>query len=446
MASATASSGNRWVIAFAGIGVMLCIGTVYSWSLFTRPLIAGFGWTNADATWAFAIANFCLGLGTVIGGRWQDRVGPRTVTIVGIVFWGLGLLAAGLGTAEFGKYWLWITYGVIGGLGGGMAYVTPVAMVTKWFPDRRGLGSGMVVMGFGLGALVYNNIVTRIPSFADAAKAAGAYVTARADALKAGTTFDPSQYLMTHDQTQAVLNVFIFSGIAFIIIGGLCAMILRNPPDGYTVPGATAAAAASTVNFAPSQVLGMPQFYGLWLLLFLNVTAGILIISNAVPIFSDLTGATAAQAGLIYGFLAVFNGIGRFFWGGISDRIGRNLTYTIIYLVQVAIFFILGSLHDVTAVAIAFAIVLLCYGGGFGVMPSFNADYFGTKFMGQNYGMILTAWGTAGLVGPTIAAFVKDKTGSFTGALIPVAIMLIVAAIIPFFVKKPAAQGKAVTA
>lgn len=446
MGSNAADSGNRWLIALAGIGVMLCIGTVYSWSIFTRPLIASFNWTNADTTWAFAIANFCLGIGTVIGGRWQDRVGPRTVTIVGAVIWGLGLLLAGLGTVAFGKYWLYLTYGVIGGLGGGMAYVTPVAMVTKWFPDKRGLGSGMVVMGFGLGAFVYNNIVPHIASFAAAAKAAGVYAEARAAAIKAGTTFDPTQYALTPEQVAAVMSVFIWSGVIFIVVGGLCAMLLRNPPDGYTVPGAKAAAAASAVNYSPSQVLGMPQFYGLWILLFLNVTAGILIISNAVPIFSDLTGAAAAVAAPVYGTLAICNALGRFFWGSVSDRIGRNLTYTVIYLIQVVIFFILGNLHDMVAVSIAFGIVLLCYGGGFGVMPSFNADYFGTKYLGQNYGMILTAWGTAGLVGPSIAAFVKDKTGSFTGALVPVAIMLIVAAVIPFFVKKPTQQLKEATA
>jgi len=177
----------------------------------------------------------------------------------------------------------------------------------------------------------------------------------------------------------------------------------------------------------------------LWLILFLNVTAGILIISTAVPIYADLTAVTAAAAGAIYGFLAIFNGLGRFFWGAISDRIGRNLTYTIIFAIQVVIFFIMGGLHSVGAVGICFAIILLCYGGGFGVMPSFNADFFGTKYLGQNYGMILTAWGVAGVVGPFIAATIKDRTGSFTGALVPVAIMLLIAAIIPFFIRKPSA-------
>lgn len=436
---ASAPPQNRWLIALAGTVVMICLGTVYSWSLFTRPLIAAFNWSNTDVSTTFAIAIFFLGVGAVIGGRWQDRVNPRTVTIVGVLLWGIGVLLAGAGTPAFGKWWLYLTYGVVGGLGLGMAYITPVAMVTKWFPDKRGLASGMVVMGFGLGAFIYNQIVPRIASFAVAAKKATAFVTAAADAKKSGAVFDPTQYALSSADISAIMMVFIVSGIVFVLIGGACAFLLANPPAGYTVGGAVASAAEHGRSYTPSEVLATPQFYLLWLILFLNVTAGILVISNAVPIYSDLTLATAAAAASVYGIVAVFNGLGRFFWGAISDRIGRNMTYTLIFAIQCVVFFIMAGLHSFWGVGIAFAIVLLCYGGGFGVMPSFNADYFGTKSLGQNYGMILTAWGVAGVVGPLIAAKVKDATGSFTGALVPVAVMLLIAAVIPFFIKKPQA-------
>jgi MFS family permease len=438
MASSPASKTNRWGIAVAGVIVMLCLGTVYSWSIFTNSLIAGFGWTSQQATIPFELAIFFLGVGAVFGGRWQDRVGPRTVTIVGAVVWGLGVLLAGVGTAALGAWWLYLTYGIIGGFGNGMAYVTPVAMVTKWFPDMRGVGSGLVVMGFGLGAFVYNQIVPRIPAFAAAAKASGAYIAARDAAIKGGTSFNPAQYQLTSSQVESAMMIFIVSGVVFILIGGLCAMLLRNPEPGYAVAGETAAQAAiETRGFSPGEVLRMPQFYGLWLLLFLNVTAGILIISNAVPIIIDLTKTTAAVAAPLYGLIAIFNGLGRFFWGSLSDRIGRNMAYVAMYLIQAVIFFVLGGVHTLGLIALCFAIVLLCYGGGFGVMPSFNADYFGTKFLGQNYGMILTAWGVGGVVGPFIAARVHDATGSFAGALVPVAIMLLVASVIPFLVRKP---------
>ena len=444
--AATASPKNRWAIAFAGVVVMISLGTAYSWSSFTQPLIASFNWSNQLVTGAFEIAIFCLGLGAVIGGRWQDSVGPRTVMLVGVVLWGIGNLLAGLGTAKFGAPWLYLTYGVLGGLGNGMAYITPVATVTKWFPDKRGLASGMVVMGFGLGAFFYGFVLKAIGSFTAASKHASAFADARAAAAKAGTAFDPSRFLLAPGEVASVMHVFVWTGIAIAIVGGLCATLVTNPPAGYSVGGAVAAAASHERSFAPSDVLKTPQFYLLWSMLFLNVTAGILIVSNAVPIIRELTGATAAIAVPAYGLVAVFNGLGRLFWGAISDRIGRNYAYAAIFLAQVLVFFVLASLHSLPLVLGAFAIVLLCYGGGFGVMPSFNADFFGTRFLGINYGMIITAWGFGGLVGPLIAAKVKDATGSFSGALVPVAVMLLVAAVLPFVTRKPQATAAAAAA
>src|SRR5882762_10979835 len=159
---------------------MMTLGTIYSWSLFAQPLLACFGWSSTTVTWTFALAIFSLGTGAVVGGRWQDKVGPRKVALTGVALWSLGNFLAGLGTAYFGAAWLYLTYGLIGGFGVGMGYVTPVAVVTKWFPERRGLASGMVVMGFGLGAFFYNNTLTRIPSFAAAAKQAAVVLAARA--------------------------------------------------------------------------------------------------------------------------------------------------------------------------------------------------------------------------------------------------------------------------
>ncbi|MDB5093151.1 MAG: Major facilitator superfamily 1 transporter [Candidatus Eremiobacteraeota bacterium] len=423
---------NRWGIAIAGTVVMVVLGTVYSWSIFTLPLVAAYNWSTQDVSLAFELAIFFLGLGAVVGGRWQDRVGPRTVTIVGIVLWGLGVMLAGLGTGSLGRVWLYLTYSIIGGFGNGMAYITPVAMVTKWFPDKRGLASGMVVMGFGLGAFFYSFFVPKIPAFAATAKAAGAFAAAKTAALNAGTTFNAAQYQLTPEQIATIWHVFLISGIAFIIVGGLAAMLMKNPP------AAAKSGADLAPSYTPAQALRKGQLYGLWVLLFLNVVAGIMIISNAVPIYSELTGESAAVAASVYGLVSILNGLGRFFWGTVSDRIGRNLTYTVMYLLQAAMFVTLIRLHSIAAVSICFGIVLLCYGGGFGVMPSFSADFFGTKYYGQIYGFILTAWGVGGVVGPLIAARVKDATGSYRGTLLPVAIMLVVAAVIPFFVHKPA--------
>jgi OFA family oxalate/formate antiporter-like MFS transporter len=449
-----AATGNRWAIAWAGVLVMILAGTVYAWSNFTQPLIASFGWSSTQASLVFGLAIFFIGIGAVVGGRWQDKVGPRNVTITGIVLWGIGNLLAAVGPHDV---WWWdVTYGLIGGFGNGMAYITPVATVTKWFPDKRGLASGMVVMGFGLGAFIYGFVLKAVPGFVQASKDAGAYADAKSAAVTAGTPFDAVAHAMPAADVAAIMQVLLVSGIVYAIAGGLCAMLLQNPPAGYSVAGVTAAAASHEGSYTPAQVLRMPQLYLLWLMLFLNVVAGILIVSNAVPIILELIskGVTDPDAikGLTgtaisaYAFVAVFNGLGRFFWGAVSDRIGRNMTWVCIYGCQVVIFFVLSGLHSVTAVLIAFAIILSCYGGGFGTMPSFNADYFGTKYLGQNYGYIITAWGVGGLVGPYIAGAVKDKTGSYSGALLPMAVMLLIAMILPFITKKPAPAPIAATA
>ncbi len=422
---------NRWMIALAGTVAMACLGTVYSWSLFTQPLIASFGWSNTTTTWTFALAIFFLGVGAIIGGRWQDRSGPTMVAVAGVVLWGLGNVLAGLGTARLGAWWMYLTYGVLGGLGLGLGYITPVAAVTKWFPDKRGLGSGMVVMGFGLGAFFYNNIVKAVPSFAAASREAAQILAAKG----AGGA------RLSAESVSAIMNVFLGSGIVFAVLGGLCALQLRNPPAACTGPGAVAAQAVGGRDYQPSEALRTPQFWMLWFMLFLNVTAGILFISNAVPIMRELTGASPATALGIYGFIALFNGVGRFFWGAVSDRIGRNWAYILIYGSQVLIFLFVGGVHALPLVATLFAVVLLCYGGGFGTMPSFTADYFGTKYMGVNYGWILLAWGVGGIVGPIFVAFVKDHTGSFAGALPYIGILLLAAAILPVAARRPGAAA-----
>jgi MFS family permease len=422
---------NRWIIAVAGTVAMACLGTVYSWSLFTQPLIASFGWSNSATTWNFALAIFFLGVGAIIGGRWQDRRGPRAVAVTGALLWGLGNVLAGLGTARLGAVWMYLTYGVIGGLGLGIGYVTPVAAVTKWFPEKRGLGSGMVVMGFGLGAFFYNNILKLIPAFGAAAREAGQVLAAKAGTGGTAAAMSPAS-------VHTIMSTFVVSGIVFAVLGGLCASFVRNPTTApVTAAPGPAAVAAAQRDYPPSEALRTPQFWSLWMMLFLNVTAGILFISNAVPIMRELTGASPGVAVAIYGFIALFNGLGRFFWGAVSDRIGRNGAYLLIYGTQVVIFFVVGGIHSLPLVTILFAIVLLDYGGGFGTMPSFTADYFGTKYMGVNYGWILLAWGVGGIVGPIFVAVVKDRTGSFSGALPIIAIVLLFAMLFPLLTRKP---------
>jgi MFS transporter, OFA family, oxalate/formate antiporter len=285
---------NRWVIAIAGSVVMITIGCLYSWAIFTQPLLVAYHWDLRTTTWAYAIANFSVAaVGAVIGGFWQDQAGPRKVAMVGVTLWGLGNVLAGLGTSGLGVSWLYATYGILGGIGAGMAYITPVAMVTKWFPDRKGLAGGLVAAGFGLGAFVYNMVVPRLAGFHAAALHAGSFLAAKA---AAGARFDlrhlTSAQTFTAADISAVMQVFVVSGVVFLGVGLAAASLFRNPPPGYRVASLKGPADRTTVeSYSPSQIIATPQFYLLWLQLFVNVIGGITIISNAVFILTDLTSA-----------------------------------------------------------------------------------------------------------------------------------------------------------
>ncbi|MEO5883080.1 MAG: OFA family MFS transporter [Caldimonas sp.] len=423
---------NRWIIALAGMLLMMSLGAIYSWSLYTQPLIYSFGWSMMTTTCAFSLAIFFLGIGALAGGRFQDRVGPRKVALAGVALWGLGNILAGLGTPTFGAGWLYLTYGAMGGFGVGMAYVTPVAVVTKWFPDRRGLGSGIVVAGFGLGAVVCNLVVKSISSFSTAAAAAAEYA-------KAAQSGDFAAHMLLPEQMHAVLDMLTLSGIAFLLVGGLGAWFLVNPPATSPAAGqAHPTPGQGSRSYTTREMLATREFYLLWLMLFINVAAGILVISNALPILQELTGASPKVAAAAYGGVALFNALGRVLWGALSDRIGRGFAYSLIFVLQAGVFFVMGDAHSLFWAVTAYAVILLCYGGGFGIMPSFTADYFGMKHMGANYGAILTAWGAAGVAGPLFVAEVKDLSGAFSGALPAVATMLALATLLPLVTRKPA--------
>jgi len=416
---------RRWFVALGGALLMACLGTVYAWSVFTQPLQAAFGWSSAETTLAFSLAIFFLGVGAVAGGRWQDRAGPRRVALAGALLWAAANLLAGLGTARLGAPWLYATYGVLGGLGLGLGYVTPVAAVTKWFPDRRGMGGGVVVMGFGLGAFLYAHLVRALPAFARASAEAARVLSERAAGRPAAAP----------GVADAVLATFTGTGLALAVLGAAGAALMRNPP---ATPAALARPGGG-VELPPSRMVRTPQFWAAWSMLFLNVFAGILFISNAVPIMRELTGAAPAAAAATYGTIALANALGRLAWGSLSDRIGRRAALTLIYLLQVAVFLAVGHVHLLWAVALLFAVVLACYGGGFGVMPPLVADWFGTRHLGANYGYVLLAWGAAGLAGPGFVAWVKDHRGGYAAALPVTAGLLAVATLLPLASRPPGA-------
>jgi len=429
------SRAERWWVLAAGVGLLTVAGAVFSWSLYARPLKAFFGWSSFEVALAFSVVVVFIGVGAILGGFLHDRFGPRRIGIAGALLWGIGSILSGLGLAHFGLLWLYVTYGVIGGTGCGMMYVVPGACVTRWFPEERGLANGVTLCGFGLGSLVFNLVAGLIPAFAHAADAATRIITLRDDALAAGRTFVLPPHIENVD-IGVVASLFTWSGVAFAVIGCLCAFVLHAPPAGYVVPKA-AAMLAKERDFTPREMLRTPAFYLMWLVILVNGTCGLALFSNAVAIYADLTNTKAVIATLAFGWISSANGLGRFLWAWLSDGFGRTRSLFVCFILEGVAMLGLAHAHDTFTVSIAFAIILLCFGGVFGVAPAVMADFYGTRFLGEDYSFIITAASAAGLIGPLLVAFLEDALGSLTSWLTPLAITLLVASILPLLMRQP---------
>lgn len=396
---------NRWGIAVAAVIMQICLGAVYGWSVFKIPLMRAEHWTETQVQLNFTLAIFFLGVGTIIGGLWQDRKGPRVVASVAGLIYGVGYILAAAFTRDHSLNGLYFAYGVLTGLGMGMGYICPVATLVKWFPERRGLMTGVAVCGYGAGALVMSPIAARLV------------------------------------KSHGVPYTFAGLGIVYLILVVLAAQFYANPPEGWRpegwVPTSAVSKAATTYNYSVREAMSTWQFWLLWAMLFLNVSAGIMIISQASPMAQQMVGMTAIAAASMVGLISIFNGLGRVFWAWVSDHLGRARVYFLLYLIQVVIFFALPHLRNLTLFSIAFAIIGLCYGGGFGTMPSFTADFFGPKFMGGIYGIILLAWGAAAIPSPIMIARLHQATGRFDTAIYVIAVVMAVSLILPLIAKPP---------
>ncbi len=402
-------TNNRWLIAVAAVVMQICLGAAYGWSVFVAPLVSTTGWTLTEVSLNFTLAIAFLGVGTIIGGLWQDRAGPRPVATVAGVIYGASYLLAGYFAAAHSLGGLYFSYGFLGGIGMGMGYITPVATITKWFPDRRGLMTGVAVAGYGAGALIMSPFAARS-------------VVAR-----------------------GVPATFVILGAVYLVLVVIAAQFYRNPPAGWRPAGwqptGSVAKAATTCEFTVGEAMRTPQFWMLWLMLFLNVSAGIMIISQASPMAQQLVHMTPVAAAGMVGLISIFNGAGRVFWAWVSDSIGRSRVYLLLYAIQAVIFFMLPSLTNVTVFSAAFSVIGLCYGGGFGTMPSFTADFFGSRFMGGIYGWILLAWGAGAIPSPILIARLRQTTGRYDQAIYTVAVVMLVAIALPLFVRRPAAPS-----
>jgi OFA family oxalate/formate antiporter-like MFS transporter len=381
----------------------VALGAVYAWSVFRKPLATQFNWTIPQVTLTFTICIFVLGFAAFFGGLWNVRSGPRVVAMTGGLLYGLGTFLASFTTGQL--WWLYLTYGVIGGVGIGFAYIIPVAVLLKWFPDKRGLMTGIAVGGFGAGALI---------------------------------TAPVAAHLI---QTVGVLSTFAYLGIAYLVVSVGAGFFMQNPPADWAPQGwsPTVVQRASRVarDFTLGEALKSWQWWALWLLLFLNTTAGISVISQEAPIFQELGGATAIVAAGMVGIASIGNAVGRVFWAFSSDYLTRRYTFLTMFLVQAVLFWILPSITTTAPLTLVAFVILMCYGGGFGTMPAFAADYFGPRFVGPIYGLMLTAWGFASAFGPLMIAYMRQGSTSYASGLHVLAVILLVSAILPFLVRPP---------
>jgi OFA family oxalate/formate antiporter-like MFS transporter len=397
---------NRWRIAAAGVAMQIALGAVYAWSVFRKPLSDHFDTSVSKVNIIFSLAILFLGFAAYFGGRWMGKVGPRKVGMAAGILYGVGIILASFSSSSI--VLLYLTYGVIAGTGIGLGYIVPVATLIKWFPDRRGFITGIAVAGFGAGALVTAPIAERLI------------------------------------EGPGLFETFAILGVVYLVVVTAAAATLSNPPEGWKPegwePDTTERADRSGADYelgGSEGAIRTWQWWALWSLLFLNVTAGISLISEASPIAQEVTGVGAATAAGLVSIISISNGAGRFLWAWLSDAIGRKWVFLTMFLLQAALFAIMPSVGAYALFAVLAFVVISCYGGGFGTMPAFAADYFGSKNVGQVYGAMLTAWGIAGVVGPLLISAIKDSTGEYTNAFYIIAGIMLLSAIVPFLVRPP---------
>ncbi len=416
---AAVSSSRRYFVVLGALIIQVCLGSIYAWSIFQTALRGGiYNWPSFWTQLPFAAGLASFAAFMIYAGRWQDRVGPRKVAMLGGLLLGVGYLLAGLvdfvsvGNPAVGTAWLVLTYGIIGGAGIGFAYVCPIAALVKWFPDKKGLITGIAVAGFGAGALVMGYVETWLLSL-------------------------PIIFPM-------VGGAFLVLGVLYLILVVLGAQILFNPPPGWTPPGyqpTVGTADSQGKEFLPREMISTIVFWLMWFMFLFAATAGLMTLGNVKSAAQAIDPFTAADpilwgfiAALIVGVMSIFNAAGRIVWGAISDRIGRVTTLVIMFVLLTIGMFSFAYLSTIIAswiiVMIVASLIGFCFGGNFALFPSSTADYFGSKNVGSNYGVLFTSYGVAGIVGALAAGIIVDITGSYFIAFVLTGVLAIIAIIL----------------
>ncbi|MFR4968361.1 OFA family MFS transporter [Lactobacillus kalixensis] len=376
---------NRYIIAFAGIMLHLMIGGVYAWSVFTAPIVKQTGWAETSVSFAFSLAIFFLGMSAAFMGRLVEKFGPTVTGTISSICYGLGVFLTGIAIENQQLWLLYLAYGVIGGLGLGAGYVTPVSTIIRWFPDKRGLATGLAIMGFGFAALLTGPV---------------------------------AQNLMANF---GVSNTFYILGIFYFIVMLIAAQFIKKP-RANELPKAVVKKAShfslTGQNMTANEAVKTPIFWALWLMFFINITTGIGLVSAASPMAQSMTNMSVSVAALMVGILGLFNGFGCLAWATLSDYLGRPKTYSAIFILDIVMLIILVLCKTPIIFALALCLLLSCYGAGFSVIPAYLGDVFGTRELGAIHGYILTAWAAAGMVGPVLLSYTHQILHNYYVTLI----------------------------
>ena len=370
---------NRWLIALSAIGIHICIGSVYAWSVLTKPIMQAMGFTLKETTWTFSIAILFLGLSAGFLGDYVEKYGPRKSGLTSTCFFGLGMFGTALALHLNSLPLLYLFYGVIGGIGLGTGYITPVSTLVKWFPNNRGFATGLAIMGFGFASLIAGPLM---------------------------------QILVAK---YGLVQNFIILGCVYMVIMAASALYLEPPKASNGGPsGINVKSILPDTQFTAKEARKTWQFYALWWIFFTNITCGIGLLAVASPMAQEVVKMTPMAAASMVGIIGLINGLGRIFWSTISDYLGRSTVYVVFFLIQIFAFYALAETSSAFIFQLIVFVIISCYGGGFSCMPTFLSDLFGTKELSAIHGKILTAWGMAGIAGPLLLSWIRETTNSYS--------------------------------
>ena len=392
---------NRWFIALAAIGLHISIGSVYAWSVLTRPIMADMGFTLSQTTWTFSLAILMLGLSAGFLGSFAEKIGPKKSGLLAMLFWVTGLLGTAYALSIHNLTLLYLFYGIIGGIGLGIGYITPVSTLVKYFPNRPGFATGLAIMGFGFASLIAGPLM---------------------------------QYLVAQ---VGLVDTFIILGVIYLVIMGASSLYLKAPQPKHPTRTTKDKSAmyVHTHGMLANDAMKTWQFGALWWVFFINITCGIGLLSLASPMAQEAIGMTPTAAASLVGIIGIFNGGGRIAWSTISDYLGRAQTYILFFIIEIVAFYLLSQTNSPLTFQILILLIITCYGGGFSCMPAYLADLYGIRQLSTIHGRILTAWGLAGIVGPMLVSYFHEAGYGYTTALVCFALLFVLNTIIAIVLK-----------